>query len=103
MSEERLKEIHDSIEFQMQLQQAVGYKSRYDDLLVEEIDLYNEVIELQQERNNYKELYEKEQEKTDKAFSWITLMLMDNDVSKEKALITIKNVLSNEMEGKTIL
>lgn len=98
MTEERLKEIHDSIELQMQLQQAVGYKNRYDDLLVEEIDLYNEVIELQQERNNYKELYEKEQEKTDKAFSWITLMLMDNDVSKEKALITIKNILSNEIE-----
>ena len=48
MSEERLKEIHDSIEFQMQLQQAVGYKSRYDDLLVEEIDLYNEVIDLKE-------------------------------------------------------
>ena len=55
MSEERLKEIHDSIEFQMQLQQAVGYKSRYDDLLVEEIDLYNEVIDLQQENQQLKE------------------------------------------------
>ena len=65
--------------------------------------LRKENRKLQQERNNYKELYEKEQEKTDKAYSWITLMLMDNDVSKEKALITIKNVLSNEMEGKTIL
>lgn len=60
MTEERLKEIHDSIELQMQVQQSLGYKNRYDDLLVEEIDLYNEVIELQQERNNYKELYEKE-------------------------------------------
>lgn len=37
MTKKRLKEIHDSIEFQMQLQQAVGYKNRYDDLLVEYI------------------------------------------------------------------
>ena len=48
MTKERLEEIRDSIEFQMQIQQASGYKSRYDALLVEEIDLYNEVIELQE-------------------------------------------------------
>lgn len=50
MSEERLNEIRDSIEFQMQLQQSLGYKSRYDDLLTEEIELYNEVIDLQERR-----------------------------------------------------
>lgn len=51
MTKERLEEIKDSIEFQMQIQQAIGYKSRYDDLLTEEIDLYNEVIELQERIN----------------------------------------------------
>ena len=55
MSEERLNEIKDSIELQMQVQQAVGYKNRYDDLLIEEIDLYNEVINLQQENARLKD------------------------------------------------
>ena len=58
MSEERLNEIKDSIELQMQVQQAVGYKNRYDDLLIEEIDLYNEVINLQQENKQLKEVIE---------------------------------------------
>lgn len=62
MSEERLNEIKDSIELQMQVQQAVGYKNRYDDLLIEEIDLYNEVINLQQENKQLKEI-EKEHQK----------------------------------------
>ena len=62
MSEERLKEIHDSIEFQMQLQQAVGYKSRYDDLLVEEIDLYNEVIDLQEKIKQLKDVIDEARE-----------------------------------------
>lgn len=59
MTKERLQEIKDSIEFQMQLQQAVGYKSRYDDLLVEEIDLYNEVIDLQEKIDKAIEVIEK--------------------------------------------
>lgn len=62
MSEERLNEIRDSIEFQMQIQQAVGYKSRYDDLLVEEIDLYNEVIDLKAKIDSMTESYETDAE-----------------------------------------
>lgn len=51
MTKERLEEIKDSIEFQMQVQQSLGYRSSYDDLLTEEIDLYNEVIDLQERIN----------------------------------------------------
>lgn len=93
-----------------------------------QLEFYKDLSEqLLQERNNYKELYEKEKGKVetyenpedltlfymwldekakdkmkqlndriDKAFSNLTLMLMDNDVSKEKALITIKNILGGE-------
>ena len=59
MTKERLKEIHDSIEFQMQIQQAVGFKSRYDYLLIEQIDLYNEVIDLQEKIDKATELLKK--------------------------------------------
>lgn len=55
MSEERLKEIKDSIEFQMIVEQNSGYKKEYSVLLQEEIDLYNEVIRLKQALNEIKE------------------------------------------------
>lgn len=46
MTKERLEEIKDSIELQKKLREVVGIN--YDEILVEEIDLYNEVIELQE-------------------------------------------------------
>ena len=45
ITKERLEEIKDSIELQKKLREVVGIN--YDEILVEEIDLYNEVIELQ--------------------------------------------------------
>ena len=63
MNKERLEEIKDSIELQMQVQQSLGYRSSYDDLLTEEIDLYNEVIELQ-ERIVYLERSNERKEET---------------------------------------
>ena len=39
---------------------------------------------------------ERYQNKINKAFSTLTLMLMDDDVTKEQALITIKDILTSE-------
>lgn len=44
MSEDRLKEIFDSINLQMIVEQNVGYRNKYSPILTEEIDLYNAVI-----------------------------------------------------------
>ena len=44
MNEKQLKEIKDSIEFQMICEQNAGYKKEYSPMLQEEIALYNEVI-----------------------------------------------------------
>lgn len=44
MSDDKLKEIFDSINSQMIVEQNVGYKNKYSPILTEEIDLYNAVI-----------------------------------------------------------
>ena len=46
MSEERLKEIKDSIDFQKKIVESVGV---YDEIFQEEMELYNEVVRLKQE------------------------------------------------------
>ena len=52
MSDDRLKEIFDSINLQMIVEQNIGYRNKYSPILTEEIDLYNAVIK-------YKELINK--------------------------------------------
>ena len=89
MSEERLNEIKDSIELQMQVQQAVGYKNRYDDLLIEEIDLYNEVINLQQENKQLKEVIEEVRKVINAMIH--TGYILENDNSATQFTATDKN------------
>ena len=95
MTKERLKEIHDSIGFQMQLQKSLGYKSRYDDLLVEEIDLYNEVIDLQEDYNKvvhesteFESKVYQLQERIDKVINGIetTISIIKQHPSKDEGL-----------------
>jgi len=52
MNDERLKEIKDSIEFQMIVEQNSDYKENYNPILKEEIDLYNEVVRLHHWKDN---------------------------------------------------
>lgn len=95
MNEERLKEIHDSIEFQMQLQQAVGYKSRYDDLLVEEIDLYNEVIDLQEKIKQLKDVIDELNE----ALNYIDDNIMETCEVYDVNGIELKKILNKIKEN----
>lgn len=44
MSDDKLKEIFDSINSQMIVEQNVGYRNKYSPILTEKIDLYNAVI-----------------------------------------------------------
>lgn len=93
MTKERLEEIHDSIEFQMQLQQAVGYKSRYDDLLIEEIDLYNEVIDLQEKIDKAIEVIEK-------SYYSKNTTDIDSIVVSNNKLLQVRNILKGESNNE---
>ena len=44
MSDDKLKEIFDSISLQMIVEQNVGHRNKYSPILTEKIDLYNAVI-----------------------------------------------------------
>ena len=54
MTEERLKKIKDSIDFQM----AVIFNSENDIFIQEELELYNEVVRLREEIKKLNELLE---------------------------------------------
>lgn len=56
MSDDRLKEIFDSINLQMIVEQNVGYRNKYSPILTEEIDLYNAVIKYKEVINKAIEL-----------------------------------------------
>ena len=75
MTKEKLEEIKDSIELQMMFQQCLGYKNKYDAILTEEIDLYNEVIDLQERIENA----------IDKLYCWGEVL--DADFQQEMLLI----------------
>ena len=55
MNKERLKEIKDSIDFQYEIVEAQGYCKECNDLINEELELYNEVIRLREELKHYEE------------------------------------------------
>jgi len=60
-------------------------------------DIIDIIKQLEQERNNYKELYEKEKEKTDKAQKWIGEYEMQWDLYDE--IQTDLNELNNILGG----
>ena len=91
MTKERLEEIKDSIEFQMQIQQAVGYKNRYDDLLIEKIDLYNEVIDLQEKIDKAIEVIEK-------SYYSKNTTDIDSIVVSNNKLLQVRNILKGDKE-----
>lgn len=59
MSDDRLKEIFDSINLQMIVEQNVGYRNKYSPILTEEIDLYNAVIKYKEVINKIKYICDK--------------------------------------------
>lgn len=59
MSDDRLKEIFDSINLQMIVEQNVGYRNKYSPILTEEIDLYNAVIKYKEVINKIKNICDK--------------------------------------------
>ena len=88
MSDDKLKEIFDSINSQMIVEQNVGYKNKYSPILTEEIDLYNAVIK-------YKEVI-------DKAINYINNNIVGIDVKSDNIMLNRTELLDilKEVEDK---
>ena len=90
MSDDKLKEIFDSINSQMIVEQNVGYKNKYSPILTEEIDLYNAVIK-------YKEVI-------NKAINYINnnIFLVGIDVKNDNIILNRTELLDilKEVEDK---
>ena len=88
MSDDKLKEIFDSINSQMIVEQSVGYKNKYSPILTEEIDLYNAVIK-------YKEVI-------NKAINYINNNIVGIDVKSDNIMLNRTELLEilKEVEDK---
>ena len=101
MTEERLKEIKDSIDFQKKIYEIKGYELG---IVQEEIDLYNEVITLKEEierlkkelNKHIKEGIEKDQ-RIFNALSLITKVIVNSEIKGNSALNL--NDLINILQG----
>ena len=88
MSDDKLKEISDSINLQMIVEQNVGYRNKYSPILTEEIDLYNAVIK-------YKEVI-------NKAINYINNNIVGIDVKSDNIMLNRTELLDilKEVEDK---
>ena len=90
MSDDKLKEIFDSINSQMIVEQNVGHRNKYSPILTEEIDLYNAVIK-------YKEVI-------NKAINYINNNIVGIDVKSDNIMLNRTELLDilKEVEDKWI-
>ena len=85
MNKEELERIADNIQMQMILEQNTGYRNEYSQTLKDKIDLYNEVIRLQEIKEKAIEYIEKETEGRDAnpiEGSWLYDLLKVKEILK---------------------
>ena len=90
MTKERLSEIKDSINFQKEI---TNYKGFDFDLLQEEIDLYDEVIRLQQNQENLIKYIEDELNLIENVY-----LLEETDEDVRKHLLTKEDIFEDLLE-----